>query len=1113
MEKLMNSKFFTNCQENTLFNKLEGIFQHNQNINNFDVLVGYFRSSGYFKLRPLLENVAHIRILVGIDVDKITKEMHADGLALFNGDREKTTKDWQKKFSTDVQEANYDAQTEQGIVQFIADIKTQKVQIKAHPSRAIHAKIYIFRPDDYNPHKGGSVITGSSNLTDAGLGTGSSPNYEFNVLLNDYNDIQFATAEFEKLWQEGIEILPQAAEDSLKKTYLADNITPYELYLKCLIEYFGAEIEFDPNSIKDLPDDFKRLSYQMDAVNEGWQMLKKHNGFFLADVVGLGKTVIAVLIARQFYYHNGYPDYRSKILLVIPPALKQNWEDTLASFKIDDAFQIITNGSLHNITNAKDYDMVIVDEAHKFRNDSAEAYDQLQRICKTKTEHDKDKGGKEKKVMLISATPLNNRPNDLYNQILLFQDGNNSTLDFHLAKFFTKVNKEYKDILRMPDKHIARQRTAALYEKIRGSVITPLMVRRTRTDLLANKRYKQDLLEHGIVFPHTTPPQKIYYKLEAKLEQLYDSTIKKIDNKKQNKSGLLHTRYRALHYLKPEFKQQYKRADFIADRLVGIMKTLLLKRMDSSFYAFGQTLGRFIKSSEVMLTMIVKNKIIIAPNIDVNSLILDDKEDELMELIATESLTDPSIIVCCHDDFEEGFIDGVKHDYDMLKKLKSDWDGIIETGDPKLHEFLTRLPNFLDKQNNPKQKIVLFTESTDTMNYLTKKIKQTEYSEKTLSVNAKNRNQLKQTIKNNFDANIDAADKLNRHQILLTTDVLAEGVNLHRANTVINYDTPWNATKLMQRIGRVNRIGQTANHIFVHNFYPTAQIDDDIELRKKALIKLQAFHSALGEDSQIYSTDEEVDTFGIFDENIKEEVNETIPFLEEIRQFRKNDPAAYKRIKGLPSKVRNAVKNATHKGGTLVFARTEGKGSSRFYMLKPEAENVGNENNIAPFIKTYSFIQTAKLLKCIPDTPAVNLPDGHHSQVSSALDKFKSETAQDIVNDNQNNTLAVVEENAIRFLKAMLALSEINAANDEEPDKIKLAIEQIKQKRFQNLTRNINRLNNNIRGKNIQPVVVLENTLDIIQTYDLNRHIEDNPEQAKKLKNIQPTIVISQSYT
>ena len=1083
----MDTRFFTNRKENTLFNKFEGVFKHNKTINNFDVLVGYFHSSGYFKLRPLLENVTNIRILVGIDVDKITAGMRQDGLALFRGDAEKTIKNWQEKFIEDIKKANYDEQTEQGIKQFIDDMQTKKVQLKAHPGQNIHAKIYIFRPDDFNEHKAGSVITGSSNLTDAGLGTTSSPNYEFNVLLNDYEDIKFATTEFEKLWQEGVEILPEYARNSLKKTHLADDITPYELYLKCLIEYFGSEIEFDPNSIKDLPDDFKRLSYQMDAVNEGWEMLKKHNGFFLSDVVGLGKTVVATLIARQFYYHNGYPDYRSKILLIIPPLLKQNWRDTLESFKLDDAVEIFTNGSLHKIDNPRKYDMVIVDEAHKFRNDTAEAYDQLQIICKTKT-----LDNKEKKVILISATPLNNRPDDLYNQILLFQDGNNSTLDFPLASFFIRVKKEYQAILKLTDKHKASQQTAKLYEEIRERVIMPLMVRRTRTDLLANDRYKKDLTDHGIVFPETMSPKPVYYQLETQLEQLYDNTIQKIDNKKQDNSGLLHTRYRALHYLKPELKQKYQRADFISERLVAIMKTLLLKRMDSSFYAFQQTLGRFITSSEVMLRMIDNNQIIIAPSISVGDYILEDRKDELMEDIATQSLTDPSIIVCSCDDFEDGFIAGVKHDYQMLKTLKSDWDKI--TTDPKIDEFLTQLPRFLDKTHNPEQKIVLFTESTDTMNYLSKEIRRTKYFDKTLSVDSKKRNELKQIIEQNFDANT-KNEKSDDYQIIITTNVLAEGINLHRANTVINYDTPWNATKLMQRIGRVNRIGQMANYIFVYNFYPTAQINDDIGLEKRALVKLQAFHSALGEDSQIYSTDEKVDTFGIFDENIKEEENQTIPFLEEIRQFKKDNPEAYKRIKELPSKVRNAVKNTYHKGGTIIFARTEDKGSSRFYMVKDKVEN-------------YGFIKTAQLLKCTVDAKSEKLHKQHYPQVLSALNNFNDEIEQNIVSQNQNKPVSAHEKKAINFLRSIMNMPNINA---NEQKKLKRAINQIEHKRFQNLTKNINKLIKNIKG--IKPIVVLETALNIIKEYDNNGHIEDNQNHQQKSKNTTPTIVISQSYT
>ena len=261
----MTTKFFTNRDKNTLFNKFKGVFKYNTNINHFDVLVGYFRSSGYFKLRPLLEDVASIRILVGIDVDQLTKESHSLAL-VYQKDVEKIKQSWQKKFITDIKQANYNEETEQGIKQFIQDILSGKVSLKAHPSQKIHAKIYIFRPNDFNEHTPSSVITGSSNLTNAGLGIQDTANYEFNVLLNDYEDVQFATDEFEKLWANGIDILPEFAQNSFKQTHLSDDITPYELYLKLLCEYFSHEVEFDPNSIKDLPNGFKRLSYQMDVT-------------------------------------------------------------------------------------------------------------------------------------------------------------------------------------------------------------------------------------------------------------------------------------------------------------------------------------------------------------------------------------------------------------------------------------------------------------------------------------------------------------------------------------------------------------------------------------------------------------------------------------------------------------------------------------------------------------------------------------------------------------------------------------------------------------------------------------------------------------------------------
>ena len=184
----MSTKFFTNETENTLLQKFEGIFQH-RNIHFFDALIGYFRASGYFRIRPFIEKAQHIRILVGINVDTLIVEAQKNGL-LFEVDVEKSQEDFFKKIRQNIQESEYSKVVEEGMIQLIADLSNGKVQIKVHPKQNIHAKIYIFREQEKHSHGYGAVITGSSNLTEAGL----ERNFEFNVELREDGDIEFATA-------------------------------------------------------------------------------------------------------------------------------------------------------------------------------------------------------------------------------------------------------------------------------------------------------------------------------------------------------------------------------------------------------------------------------------------------------------------------------------------------------------------------------------------------------------------------------------------------------------------------------------------------------------------------------------------------------------------------------------------------------------------------------------------------------------------------------------------------------------------------------------------------------------------------------------------------------
>ena len=654
----MPTKFFTNKLENTLLNKIEGIFKH-RNIHFFDALVGYFYASGYFKIRKFIEKATEIRIIAGIAIDKHIQQAYSQGL-LFAENYEQSQEDFFNDLKKNIQQASYDKEVEEGMFQLIHDLISKKIQIRVHPNKNIHAKMYVFREKEKHAHGYGVVITGSSNLTEAGLTT----NFELNVELRDNEDIDFAVETFNELWEQSVPVDESYIVRLKNETYLNDSFTPYAVYMKFLIEYFGNSIDFDPNSISDLPKGYKRLNYQADAVSEGYKKMMKHNGFFLADVVGLGKTIVACIIAKKFYFSNGFPTHRSWTLIVTPPAIKQTWIETAEKFNLEN-FDIITNGSLHKVKNPDKYDLIIVDEAHKFRSDTADMYDLLQKLCKTPTRKTNNDGTREhKKVILVSATPLNIKPEDIANLVYLFQDSKDSTLEIsNLQHFFRLHIDNYKRAKLLPDIKAVREVVKQIYESIRNKIIKPLTVRRTRTDLKDNEEYRNDIIAQGIIFPEVKIPEKIFYQLDENLEVLYDKTIHFLSHEQQ---GLTYNRYRAIQFLIEEKKKKYKAPDLISQQLAKIMKTLLVKRIDSSFYAFKQSLQRFHNATKAMVTMFETGRIYIAPKYNVTEYINDGKEEELLDLLTDLQESDLTIEICSPEDFVPGFRDGLEKDFTIL---------------------------------------------------------------------------------------------------------------------------------------------------------------------------------------------------------------------------------------------------------------------------------------------------------------------------------------------------------------------------------------------------------------------------------------------------------------
>lgn len=1097
----MSTKFFTNTDDNTVFHKFQGILENMKDVFAFHAVVGYFRSSGYFALQPYLKNIKDIKILVGINVDQMFADAQKKGLIYF-GDEQKTKEEFLNWFVQDLKEAKYSQEVEDGILDFIQDVVDGRIEVRAHNSKAIHAKFYLFLPEKHSEHSDGWVIMGSSNLTEAGLGIRKSPNYELNIALKDYDDVEFTKIEFQKLWEQSTTILPADIQEFKKKTHIGQSFTPYEIYLKLLIEYFGNNIDYDPDTVGDMPKTYKKLSYQVDAVNQGFQMLMEHNGFFLADVVGLGKTIVASMIAKRFLIANG--SLNTKILVVYPPALEMNWKSTFRMFGIDKHTKFVTNGRLEKIVIGEDmnywakedYDLILVDEAHKYRNHTSQAFGLLQRICKAPRNGEGLVTGKNKKVILISATPLNNRPQDLYYQLLLFQDARRSTLPVtNLQSFFGPIIREYKEVMREDEPNVEKIRE--LYNTIREKVISQITVRRTRRDLANYPKYLDDLKEQGIVFPEIAPLRTVAYSLNTKLSKLFYQTIFYLtDDDKVN-----YYRYQAIRFLREDLQDAYyDQAVLISKSLAGIMKTLMVKRLESSFHAFKITLNNLLVSTQRMIKMFENGKILIAPDLNINELIekgfsMDDIESLIVEL----SVDKPKNNIFKTEDFEAELLTGLIKDEALLRDLSNEWAKIED--DPKIEELFNALEKeLLNKEKNPTGQLIVFTESNDTADYLAQKLEH-RIGKGILKVSSANRNKIFETIQENFDANYIGKRK-DDYQILITTDVLAEGVNLHRANVLVNYDTPWNATRLMQRIGRINRIGSVAGVVYNYIFYPSQQGDEEIKLYKNALLKLQGFHSAFGEDTQVFTQEELVEQFELFKEGIPDEEDMRLLYLRFIREFKDANPREFKRIKNFPLKARTARKNENlgteeTKDFTLIFLKSP---------YKMEFYAVTKDNEVTPL----SFLEAAEQFEAKINEQGYDVPASHYDNVQAALEEFDKDflgaTTDTVTTTDKADAISAQAKKFLRDFKSITRKADTKKACEVLADLIDKGT-------FTPLPNEIRKLKRRLDKKETSYGQADNLIIALAKKYDVFNNDEDNQSSANDIDlNITPEIVITETF-
>lgn len=737
------------------------------------------------------------------------------------------------------------------------------------------------------------------------------------------------------------------------------------------------------------------LEYQDEAVKDALAKLGDYGGVFLADVVGLGKTYISALLAQQL---EGYT------LIICPPVLEEYWRDTFRDFGVR-GFDVESLGKLDKIIEkgVEKYRNIFIDEAHRFRNETNQTYEKLKQICWGK------------RIILVSATPQNNTPNDLLSQIKLFQKGHNSTIPNvrDIEKFFSRLMKKQKTVNRKNLKEylkIVKENS----REVRESVLKYLMVRRTRSEVL--KYFKKDLQQRGLNFPIVSEPKRAYYEFDSHLDKIFTQTIELIKSFK-------YTRYMPLTYLKhPDVDEKQ---EMVAQRNLGrFMKILLVKRLESSFYAFRKTLDRFVGSYELFINMLNKGTVYISKKYSdkiYEALDIDD-EEEIMKLVEQEKVKKYEV-----KDFEKSFKEDLESDLETFTKIKKLWDEVKT--DPKIDKFLS----ILKKDTVLKEgKLIIFTESKETADYLDKNLREV-FGDKVLSFSSKSSAVVRDRIIENYDP---------RHRqpkddirILVTTDILSEGVNMHRSNTVINYDIPWNPTKVLQRVGRVNRIDTKHPSIHVYNFFPTVQSNIEIKLEEAAIAKLQAFHDTLGEDAQYLTEGEEITSHELFtrlnsrkvlEEGGEETEDSELQYLTEIRDIRDNKADIFEKIKRLPKKSRSGkIYNETTES-VITFFR---KGKLRKIFIADSKK-----------VNELDFFDAAKILKSEPSTKREKLAEAFYTYLAANKEVFKLSTTEEVREFKKSGG----RSNETRLLQTIKAIETFTGFTEDDEEylaKVKRALE------------------------------------------------------------------------
>lgn len=1061
--------------------------------------VGYFFLSGLEAIADKLDGVRELRLLIGNTTNRETLEQLSEGyrrLELVAEEMEKQAYPQRAKVTEMVGETGQNVrqtmelmdQTDEGeavIRTLVRMIEEGRLHVRVYTKGRLHAKAYIF---DYGPiydqngkpverHERGIAVVGSSNLTLSGV----THNTELNVVVQGNDNHAELVRWFEELWAEA-EPFDETLMREMQQSWAGAVVTPYDIYMKTLYELVRDRLEGKDEQEVLWDDEIttKLADFQKVAVRQAVQMIRVWGGAFVADVVGLGKSYVGAAIIKHFRRTNNW-----RALIICPAPLVEMWQ------RYNDVYDlgatVLSMGHLREQTDQRgnrrnllleddryaDRDLVLIDESHNFRYSDTQRYRLVQEYVSA-----------GRHCCFLTATPRNKTAWDVYHQIKLFHPDDRTDLPVDppdLRQYFKAVEQGERSL---------------------PELLSHVLVRRTRNHIL--RWYGFDAETHQPVDPsrfdeyrtgkrqayimvagrHQFFPKRELSTIEYSIEDTYGGLYQQLRGylgqarrglpKEPLADELTYARYGLWHYVDPrkQRKEPYASLQRAGANLCGLMRVLLFKRFESSVHAFRETIARLRRMHELFLRALDEG--IVAAGEEAQQLLYESDVDEEQELLdALQRMTGRYDVA----DFDVDRLKRhVEHDIRLLGRIHD----LVAPITPAMDDKLQTLKARLGEPPLAEGKVLIFTQFADTARYLYDNLNCGDARPEVEVIYSGDKSKAKVVgrfaPKANPEYRMPAGET--EIQTLIATDVLAEGLNLQDCDKIINYDLHWNPVRLIQRFGRIDRIGSEHEVVYGFNFLPETGIERNLGLKDKLANRIREIHETIGEDSAILDPSEQLNEEAMY--AIYERRGEQLSLFEEeeqwvdlneaeelLRLLRREDPAEYQRIADLRDGIRTAMPSPTK--GLYVFCA-----AGRFQQLvlvDPQGVVVSREVG-----------KVLGAIECGRHTRSAPLPSAHNAAVMRVKRAFADDVKHREVERQHTASLGLGQRYVLRELRVLFG-----AARDEN---LKGQIRILEQAFSGPITTAVNRELNLLRRNGVTGQDLLSNLTRIYQQHDLRRAAE-----------------------